>query len=561
MLEISNLTISYDNQEIIRGLDLRVPTGTSMALVGESGTGKTSLALATMGLCRGQVEGKIMLDEQDLLQCNQKDLEKIRWNKIAMVFQNVESALNPLYPVFSQVVEPITVHQRCGKKEAEKKGTAVLREVGLEERLFHHYPHQLSGGQKQRALIAMALANEPRLLILDEPTAALDPLTKVEIVSLLKQVKKRCSLLLITHHMDTAIELADEVAVLYNGRIVEKGPALQVLSQPRHPYTRGLLRSFPNMTTAKDLQGIPGQMIRSAEGCGFSQRCSQSLARCSSETPMLQLDKINSNREVACWRGGIVPVLEVGELGKAFDGFRALDKVSFTLYQGETMALVGESGSGKTTMGKLIMGLLPSNEGSVSVDGISVGDKRRRKEYSRLVQMVFQNPGQSISHRMTVLEAVQEPLDIHKQGTVEERKERVKEVLAQVELPNDEEFLQVYPHHMSGGEAQRVAIARALVLNPKLLIADEPTAALDPSVQAKVAKLLLNLQEQRGLSIVFITHDMALARKVSDRMLVLRSGQIVEEGPTSQVIGSPKSSYTQALVEAMPILESRCKIS
>jgi peptide/nickel transport system ATP-binding protein len=391
----------------------------------------------------------------------------------------------------------------------------------------------------------MALANDPAVLILDEPTASLDALTKGEIIALLKGLIKDKAALAITHDISTAARLTDRMAVLYGGRIVECGPTAELLANPRHPYTRGLLRSYPDMAATKDLQGIPGRMEQGVPGCPFHPRCTQKIDVCHREAPV---PEITGSRLVACHRGGIVPLLEIKGVSVSFGPFRAVQEAEITLYEGETLALVGESGSGKTTLARTIMGLLPAGGGEILLEGERIVN--RSKDFYSRVQMVFQKPGESVSHRMNVLQAVREPLDVQRIGNEEERLALVRRVLDEVELPSGDGFLKKYPHQLSGGEAQRVAIARALVIGPKLLIADEPTSALDASVQAKILKLLLNIQEKRGLAILLITHDIALARKVSDRMAVMLKGRIVEEGPAGRLIGRPQHCFTQSLVES-----------
>ena len=394
-------------------------------------------------------------------------------------------------------------------------------------------------------LLAIASANQPELLILDEPISSLDAPARAEVIELIKRMNQDCSLIVMTHDISTAAKLADKVAILYAGRIVELGLAGEVLFRPRHPYTRGLIRSYPNMTTGKDLQGIKGVMNRSVNGCAFHPRCTQAIEICRDEVPSLRLIQ---GRHIACHRGGIIPLLSTKNLSKCFGSLLAVDSVNITIEGGETLALVGESGSGKTTLAKLIMGLIEPTEGEIYLEDSLVSN--RGKDFYRQVQMIFQNPGESLSHRLSVLELVREPLDIQEIETKEERDRQVRQVLREVELPDTETFLSEYPHHLSGGEMQRVTIARALVLRPRLLIADEPVAFLDSSLQAKILKLLLNLQEQRGLSLLFITHDIAAARKISDGIAVMKDGKIVEQGPATKIITSPGHAYTRKLLQA-----------
>ncbi|MFZ2470606.1 MAG: ABC transporter ATP-binding protein [Methanothrix sp.] len=546
MLRIRNLRVSFGKTEILRGIDLDLVPGDSISLVGESGTGKTTLALTLMGLHGGTASGAIQFQERDLLKISPDEYRKMRGLDMAMVFQNVEDALDPVYRVKDQIAETILNHSRPETSLLDERVSRLLSSVGLSLEKGRNYPHQLSGGERQRVLIAMAIANDPDLLILDEPTASLDALTKADIMSLFASAMSGRISLVITHDISLASRLTEQMAVLYAGRIVELGRAEEIVKNPRHPYTRGLIRSFPGMTTTKDLQGIPGQMAHGLPGCPFQQRCTQHIEICERLVPeLVQLD----GRLIACHRGGIVPLLQIRGLSKRFDSFAALQGIDLTLYEGETMAIVGESGSGKTTLSKIIMGLCDQDAGEIHLDGKKVG--KRDAQFYRMVQMIFQNPKESVSHRMNILDAVMEPLVVQRVGSRQDQRERAIDAIKCVELPYDNDFLARYPHQLSGGEVQRVAIARALALGPKLLIADEPTSALDPSVQAKILKLLMNLQEKMGLAMLFVTHDIALARKVSDRMAVMLKGRIVETGATNEILSNPEHPYTRRLVECV----------
>jgi peptide/nickel transport system ATP-binding protein len=544
MLSIRDLRVSFGNTSILGGVDLYLERGECLALIGESGAGKTTLGLSIMGLARGSATGEILFQEKDLLAISEDELRLLRGKEMAMVFQNAEDALDPVQRIQDQIAEAIMVHRSMSAKNAGDVALKHLLSVGLNYNKARMYPHQLSGGEKQRVLIAMALVNDPDLLILDEPTASLDALTKADVIRLFRSAILGRICIVITHDISLAASLADRMAVLYAGRIVEMGRTEELLRKPRHPYTRGLIRSYPSMNATKDLQGIPGRMVHGLPGCPFHERCTQRIEICSRQVPP-QMEE--DGRIIACHRGGIVPLLEIEDLSLAFESYSVLRDLSLSLYEGETLALVGESGSGKTTLSKVIMGLHEADKGSVILEGRVVN--KWNAAFYRRVQMIFQNPKESVSHRMNVLDAVVEPLQVHRIGSHEARLVRAKEVLEMVELPNDNDFLKRYPHELSGGEVQRVAIARALALGPKLLIADEPTSALDPSVQAKILKLLMNLQEKMGLAMIFITHDISLARKVSDRMVVMHKGQIVEEGATNEILSQPRHPYTRSLVD------------
>jgi len=553
MLKIKDLKVSYGKLKVLKGINLEIKEGERVGVIGESGTGKTTLALSIMKLVgesdSANLDGEILYKGKNLLEIEEGVLRKIRWNNISIVFQNKEDALNPVYTVLDQVKEP-AIEKGINKREATERAIYLLTEMGLPSRCIKAYPHELSEGEKQRCLLAMALVNNPDFIILDEPVSSLDTISKIEVITKINAFCRGLSLLVLTHDISSVAKLTDKIAVLYGGRIVELAATPLLLSRPRHPYTRALLRSYPNMTTTKDLQGIKGRMQPAESGCSFHSRCTQAIDICRQMQP--ELRKIDG-RLLACHRGGIVPFLEIRNLTKVFDSLKAINSVSLTLYEGETLALVGESGAGKTTLAKSVMGLSEPIKGEFYLEGKKV--TQRNKEFYKKIQMIFQNPRESLSHRFNVLEAIREPLDIQGSISVEKKDKKVIKALGEVELRRDEEFLRKYPHQLSGGEVQRVVIARALVLNPKILIADEPTSSLDASIQAKILKLLLNLQEKRGLGILFITHNIALARKVSDRLAVMLQGRIVEEGPTSKLVSNPSELYTRNLLQTAPTLD------
>ena len=546
LLDIRNLNVFYNEHWVIRDLNLSLERGQPAVIIGESGAGKTTLGLSILGLAGGKCTGEILLKGKNTLSLNEEELSNIRGKDIAMVFQNVEDALHPLYTISDQVAEAILIHNQENKRWAFDLACDLLNSVGLDYRHARAYPHQLSGGQKQRALIAMAIANNPDVLILDEPTASLDAPTKAAIISLLNTLQRDRAMLVITHDISIAAQLKNSIIiVLYGGRIIETGSAIQVLADPQHPYTRALLRSYPTLVMTKDLQGIPGRMEWEKQGCSFSNRCTQRTTACLETTPKL---RHIHNRMVACHRGGIVPVLKLNFVSKSFCTHNVLKNVSLTLYHGETLAMVGKSGSGKTTLAKIIIGLLKPDAGEIWVNNQRIVE--RTLDFYHQVQLIFQNPKESFSYRMSILQAVKEPLDIENKLAEKEKHEQVRQVLSEVELPCNNSFLNKKINHLSGGEAQRVAIARALILKPQLLIADEATSSLDASVQAKILKLLLNIQEKRGLSMLLITHDIALARKVSDRIAVMLDGQLVEEGRTCDLVSNPKHEHTKCLLES-----------
>lgn len=551
MLRVEGLTVSFGRDQVLKGIDLELKAGESLAVIGESGAGKTTFGLSLMRLVEGEVGGRVLLGGVDLLSLPDEDMRRVRWKDVSMVFQNADGVLNPVHRIIDQVAEPMRAHGWKSPAEARERAGELLLGVGLPQRCLGAYPHQLSGGEQQRVLIAMALSNDAGLIILDEPLSGLDAASTLEIIGLLKGIRQDHAFLVVTHDISTAAKLADRVATLYAGRIVEMGAAGDVLTRPRHPYTRALLRSYPSMTAVKDLQGVKGRMDRSAPGCLFHPRCTQAIEICAREVPPLAGA---GGRQLACHRGGIITKLAVEGMDKHYGQLHVADSVTLELEAGETLALVGQSGSGKTTLARMIMGFVAPDRGRLLLEGEEVG--QRGRDFYRRVQMVFQNPGEALSHRLTVLELVREPLEVQGLGTGQERDRKAIKAIEEVDLPVTGEFLNTYPHHLSGGEMQRVCLARALVLGPEVLIADEPTAFLDPSIQAKILKLLLNLQEQRGLSMLIITHDIAVARKVSDRIAVMSAGRIVEAGLTRDILTAPRNEYTHLLIHAASALHS-----
>jgi peptide/nickel transport system ATP-binding protein len=571
VLEINDLTLQFHadyaesgNIRVLDGISFYLKKGESIGIIGESGSGKTSLGMAVMGLSGGGVSGEIRFGGVNLLDLTDEEMRHIRWNKISMVMQNTGNVLNPAYTVEQQITEPITKHGLDSKIGAQERAHLLIREVGLNPDKLNAYPVELSGGERQQVLIAMALANDPELIIMDEPTASLDVLTRKRILELLDRIKEERSLLVISHDANTVASL-ENLIVLYSGRVMEAGKTDLLLKDPRHPYTRDLLRAHPFMKTTKDLQGIRGRMPTLYDlptGCRFSTRCTQKIAICEERPPELTGCRVGggngddgTDRRIACHRGGIHTLLQVNNLKKEYrnrSGNRgrmaaALNGFSFELQVGEIVALVGATGCGKSTLAKVVTRILKPDSGEIFYDGEEI-HTIDAKRFHKDVQMIFQDPLDAVSPRFDVLKVVKEPLEIQGKIDRQEMIRKVKHTLDEINLPSDDIFLKKYPHQLSGGELQRVTIARALVTDPKLLIADEPTAYLDPSVQAKILKLLMRMQNTRGMTMLFITHDIALARKVSDRIFVMRGGDIVEQGVSSDVIYSPKHPYTKELV-------------
>jgi len=523
MLKVNNLKVSYGNKKVLRGLNFKLTREDVVAVVGESGTGKTTLAMSLMGLLPQQsddakISGEILFGGMDICKTKEAGLKTIRWKKISMVFQNVDSILNPTMTIYRQINELVNKNKKSFLIQE------MLKTVDFPISRINAYPHQLSMGEKQKALVAMAYILDPDLVILDEPTSSLDFETKDSLILTIKGLSKKRAVLLVTHDLDTAEKLSKKTMVLYGGNIVELGPTKKVFSEPRHPYTRGLIRSYPGMQRTKDLQGIRGQPEFIDSGCPFWPRCTQSIEICKLQKPRL---KEYGEIKLACHRGGIIPLLKVKNISKSYGKKEVLRSISLKLYEGETVTLLGKSGSGKTTLAKIIMGLLNPGTGEVYLENELI--KKWDVRFYSKAQMIFQDVRSSVSHRLNILNVIMEPLEIQRRGSRKERIEAAKKVLAEAELPTDIDFLNSYPHHLSGGELQRVIIARALILSPKLLIADEPTSFLDPSIQAKILKLLNRIQEERGLGMLFITHDLGVARKVSDKVLRLKNGIVRKE--------------------------------
>jgi len=552
-LQFKNLTVQYrvsgatdDRVTALDNISMKIKGGECVSVVGESGSGKSTLALASMKLLapNAAVTGEVLVGGTDISDLSDSELEKIRWNKISIVFQNYGDVLNPVHKIINQIAEPL-IKNGESRRTALDRSAKMLDYLKIKPGRAELYPHQISAGERQRVLMAMALITDPGVLVLDEPVASVDVITKSHLADVIsEQVDAGKAVLMITHDLSFAPVCSDRCEVLYFGSILE--------SLPSHE----LLRSFPMMERAKDLAGVRGvPPSRSSEfsqhhGCIFQPRCTQSIDVCSQKVPQA-VPRGDGNTagvkgHVVCHRGGVATMISVKDVSKSYKDIQVLSDVALTIDEGEILALVGETGSGKTTLAYLIAGTIKPDCGEIIFRDRRVADINR-KEFSKTVGIVYQSPRDSISHRFTVSEAIAEPLHIH--GEFDNKSpERIKDALREVQLPADEYFLQKYPHELSGGELQRVAIARALILAPDMLIADESTSFLDPSVQAKVLRLLLDLQNERGISMLFVTHDIGVARKVSDRIAVLHDGKIVENAPAHRVISNPVHRYTKLLI-------------
>jgi peptide/nickel transport system ATP-binding protein len=566
-LQFKNLNVQYsisgspdDRITALDNISMRINDGECVSVVGESGSGKSTLALASMKLLapNAVMTGQVLVGGTDISGLSDSELETIRWNEIAIVFQNYGDVLNPVHRIIDQVAEPL-IKNGESRSTARERSERMLDYLKIKEGRDVLYPHQISAGDRPRVLRAMARLTDPGLLGLDAPVASVDAITKSYLAEVIhEQVDSGKAVLMITHDLSFAPLCSDRCEVLYFGSILESLPSYELLDAPRHPYTRALVRSFPMMERAKDLAGVrgvpPSMLSRSDQhsSCIFQPRCTQSIGICSQKEPQpvsRRADGIEGGGDgdyVVCHRGGIATMISVKDVSKSYKDLKVLSDVSLVLDEGEILALVGETGSGKTTLAYLIAGTIKPDGGEILFRGRGVSDIDR-KEFAKTVGIVYQSPRDSISHRFTVFEAIAEPLHIHCEFDDESRG-RIESALREVQLPVDEYFLQKYPHELSGGELQRVAIARALIMKPHLLIADESTSFLDPSVQAKVLRLLLDLQNERGISMLFVTHDIGVARKVSDRIAVLHGGDIVENAPAHRVIANPEHPYTKQLI-------------
>lgn len=524
LLDIRDLTIAFGQaRPAVDSASLEVARGEVVALVGESGSGKSMTARAILGLLPdgAAVRGSIVLDGAELIGAPEADLDRVRGTTVSLIFQEPQSALNPVRRIGWQLREAIRAHRKISKADARAAAIDLLRQVEIPDpdRRVDYYPHQLSGGQKQRVAIALALAGEPDLLVADEPTTALDVTVQAEILALLDRIRRRTGMgiLLITHNMGVVAQHADRVVVMRAGRVVETGGVHSVFDAPTHPYTRSLLAAVPRLPEQAAV--APPSMPDTDVVLEFDAATVTYPARHGSPA------------------------------------FRAVDEVSLTVRRGEVLGLVGESGSGKTTLGRTAVGLVPLTGGRVLVEGHDLGEisARQLRDLRRDVAFVQQDPATSLDPRLTIAASVREPLDVHGVGSAVDRRRRVLELLEAVRLPVA--FADRLPHQLSGGQRQRVALARALALRPKLLIADEPTSALDVSVQAEVLELFTAIQQELGFACLFVSHDLAVVHQVADRVAVLRSGSVIEAGPVDTVFTAPRDTYTRALIDAVPLAD------
>ncbi|MFT4087037.1 MAG: ABC transporter ATP-binding protein [Gordonia sp. (in: high G+C Gram-positive bacteria)] len=535
-LQVDDLHVYFGYpRPAVAGISLHVDPGEIVALVGESGSGKTMTARAAIGLLpeSATATGSVRVDGVEVLNQPEKVLTGVRGERVSMVFQEPQTALNPVQTIGWQLRQALTRHQKLSRTQARDRALELLSLVEIPDpvRRLGQYPHQLSGGQKQRIVIALALAGDPALLLADEPTTALDVSVQREILSLLVRLRDQtgAGILLITHNLGVVAEIADRVVVVQLGETVETADVHTLFSAPKHAYTRQLLSAVPRLDVRPH---VPAHAAPDAEHAAGDPGADDA-----ERTPAVQVDDLT--------------VRHPGRFGS--DPHTALSGVSLRIAPGEVLGVVGESGSGKTTLGRAVAGLLPAADGEIRIDGRSLTGISRTglKSVRRRLAFVPQDPTASLDPRFSVAESIREPLDVQGVGDRASRAARVAELLSAVHLPAS--FADRRPHELSGGQRQRVALARALSARPRLLIADEPTSALDVSVQARILELFADLQEQFGFAALFISHDLAVVRQVSDRVAVLRGGRLVETGSSEQLFTAPTTEYTRELVSAVPI--------
>ncbi|MCC2611595.1 ABC transporter ATP-binding protein [Neorhizobium petrolearium] len=553
VLSVKNLSTSFRvNDEwrtVVRNISFDVAPRETVAIVGESGSGKSVTSLSIMRLLpknSSRIEGEVFLNGRELLSLPEEQMRQVRGNEISMIFQEPMTSLNPIFPIGKQIAEALTVHKDISKADAKAEVVRLLEKVRIPnaKSRYDEYPHQFSGGMRQRVMIAMALASKPKLLIADEPTTALDVTIQGQILDLIKllQEEEGMSVLFITHDMGVVAEVADRTIVMYRGDAVETGETGDIFHRGKHPYTRALLSAVPRLGSMGDRRlplRFPIIDIKTGEQQPLAD-VTDTVAK--GKTPILDVKDLTTRFDI-----------HSGLFGRKSGAVHAVEKVSFNLFEGETLSLVGESGCGKSTTGRSVTRLITPTSGDVTLDGYEVMklDQSTLRQMRRSIQMVFQDPFASLNPRMSVGSAVMEPFIEHSLGTKQQARDKAASLMEKVGLSAD--MMRRFPHEFSGGQRQRVAIARALMLDPKVIVADEAVSALDVSIKAQVCNLLLDLQQSLNLAFLFISHDMAVVERVSHRVAVMYLGEIVEIGPRAAVFENPQHPYTKKLMSAVPV--------
>ncbi|QDV80777.1 ABC transporter ATP-binding protein [Botrimarina mediterranea] len=598
VIDVQNLRTYFHTEEgVVRAVDdisFRVDEGRTLGIVGESGSGKSVTSLSIMRLLSSSAKiesGSIALLGKDLVQLPEPQMRTLRGATVSMIFQEPMTSLNPVFTVGAQVMEALRLHQGMSNAEARQRTIELFEEVGIPkpQQSVDKYPHQMSGGQKQRVMIAMALSCDPELLIADEPTTALDVTIQSQILDILRRLRdsRGMSILFITHDLGVIAEIADDVLVMYRGKMVEYGSVLDIFRDPKHPYTKGLLACRPRLDSKYRLlptvsEFMATEEVTLADGTKDVRVVEKQLTDADIErmTTHGRGRLLHPKSELAAmghpWEEGhhapdtkaveegATPLLEVsdlqvhfpvrrGLLARVVDHTKAVDGVSFKVYRGQTLGLVGESGCGKTTAGRAILRLIEPTAGTVKFEGVDVGSlgSGELRKLRRKMQIIFQDPYGSLNPRMTVESTIVEPMNVHGLGgNRSQRRERAAALLEEVDLKP--EHLRRYPHEFSGGQRQRICIARALAVEPEFLVCDESVSALDVSVQAQVLNLLKRLQESRGLTYIFISHDLSVVKFMADMMAVMNGGKIVEFGPSENIYANPREEYTRKLISATP---------
>ncbi|OFL92390.1 ABC transporter ATP-binding protein [Corynebacterium sp. HMSC055D05] len=536
LLEVTDLRITFESStgvvEAVRDFDMTIYPGQKVAIVGESGSGKSTSAMAVLGLLPGTGKvtgGSIKLRGEELTKLDEKGWQKIRGNRIGLVPQDPMSNLNPVWRIGTQVEESLKANNIVEGSERHQRVIELLEHAGLPdaERRAGQFPHEFSGGMRQRALIAMGLAANPELLIADEPTSALDVTVQKRILDHLEMLtqESQTALLFITHDLGLAAERADHLLVMHRGRVVERGPSLDILRNPKHPYTRRLVNAAPSLAAARTHAALKDEDI--------------TVAETKPEDVVIRVDNLVKEFDVRGQKG-------------AKKTLRAVDEVSFDLRRGTTLALVGESGSGKSTVANMALSLLEPTSGTVYFEGRDISELNRKELFKlrRKMQVVFQNPYGSLDPMYSIYRCIEEPLRLHKVGSRKERDARVAELLDMVQMPRS--AMRRYPNELSGGQRQRIAIARAMALGPEVIVLDEAVSALDVLVQDQILQLLKGLQDEMNLSYLFITHDLAVVRETADDIVVMRQGKVVEQGPADAIFADPQADYTRNLIDSVP---------